>query len=326
MYGARYNGSFIKLYDIVRTFPVYSLDVIWILPGDVLVLEISLPVESLSFFRYHQYKMIDYHLHGNFCGHGEGDLEEYVRTAIEKGLQEIGFSAHLPKVDTPDPYHAMLEEELPIYVEKVLGLREKYSRFIKIKLGIEADYLEGYEEKIYALIDTHPFDYVIGSIHFLGDWHFTSRAGLVRYESEDPDKAFPDYFRLLGKMIRTGLFDIAGHPDAIKREYFVPSIDLVPYYRMIADALIETGMAAEVNTAGLRRNAGFLYPSKEFLEVLVSRNVPLTLGSDAHRPEDVGRDLDFAVSVLTEIGCNEVSVFERRNRESIALLSDANQS
>jgi len=270
--------------------------------------------------------MIDYHLHGNFCGHGEGDLEEYVRTAIDKGLSEIGFSAHLPKVDTPDPYHAMLEEELPAYVEKVLGLKEKYSKSIKIKLGIEADYLEGYEKKTSALLSAYPFDYVIGSIHFLGDWHFTSRAGLVHYKSKDPDKAFPDYFRLLEKMIRTRLFDIAGHPDAIKREYFVPSIDLVPYYRMIADALIDTGMAAEVNTAGLRRGAGFLYPSREFLKVLVARNVPLTLGSDAHRPEDVGRDIGFAISILMDVGCEEVSIFERRNRESIKLLSDANRS
>ena len=223
--------------------------------------------------------MVDYHLHGNFCGHGVGDLEEYVVVALKKGIREIGFSAHLPKVTDPDPYHAMLEEDLPRYVDKVRALSEKYHDDIVIRLGIEADYFEGYEDRTMRLVEAYPFDYVIGSLHFLGDWHFTSRAGLPRYKHENPDEAFPLYFEVLERMILTGIFDIVGHPDALKRSFFVPSIDLEPYYRRIASVLKGVDMAAEVNSAGLRRNAGSIYPSRDFLSILIEEGVPLTLGS-----------------------------------------------
>jgi histidinol-phosphatase (PHP family) len=161
--------------------------------------------------------MIDYHLHGNFCGHATGELEEYVTVALEREFEEIGFSAHLPKVIDPDPDHAMLEEDLPRYVSLVESLREKYRDRITIKLGIEADYFAGHEEKTRRLLEAFPFDYVLGSVHFLGDWHFTSRVGLPRYETEDPAVIFPRYYELLKEMIETGLFDIAAHADAIRR-------------------------------------------------------------------------------------------------------------
>ena len=166
--------------------------------------------------------MIDYHLHGNFSGHGKGDLAEYVEAAVAKGFTEIGFSDHLPKVVDPDPYHAMLEENLPRYVETVLALRETYRDRIAIKLGIEADYFAGYESETKRLIDSFPFDYVLGALHFLGDWHFTSKQGLPRYGSEDPAEAFPRYFVLLEQMIETGLFDVVAHPDALRRGAFHP--------------------------------------------------------------------------------------------------------
>ncbi|OQX86272.1 MAG: hypothetical protein B6D63_00255 [Candidatus Latescibacteria bacterium 4484_7] len=263
--------------------------------------------------------MIDYHLHGNFCGHGSGRLEEYVLAAIDRGLSEIGFSAHLPKVVDPDPYHAMLEDDLPRYVKTVRSLQDEYGTRIKIKLGIEADYFEGFEEKTRALLSAHPFDYVIGSIHFLGDWHFTSRAGLAQYGREDPNEAFPRYFELLRKMISTGLFDIVGHPDAIRRSYFVPTIPLEGEYRATAELIEQKGMSAEVNTAGLRRDAGSIYPAHEFLSVLVAEGVPLTIGSDAHRPDDVGRDFDSALSELKRFGVERVAVYERRKRSLVPL-------
>lgn len=263
--------------------------------------------------------MIDYHLHGDFCGHGTGDLRDYVLHALKKGIREIGFSAHLPKVTNPDPYHAMLEEDLPRYVEKVSSLAEEYRNDIVIKLGIEADYFKGYEKETNKLVESYPFDYVIGSLHFLGSWHFTSRAGLPRYKEEDPDEAFPAYFDMLEEMILTGIFDIVGHPDALKRRFFNPTIPLEPYYERIARAIREADMAAEVNSAGLRRDAGSIYPSREFLNVLIREGVPLTLGSDAHAPEDVGRDLDAALEAVVDAGGKELAIFNRRKRTALAI-------
>jgi histidinol-phosphatase (PHP family) len=265
--------------------------------------------------------MIDYHIHGNFCGHATGDLGEYVEAALAKGLAEIGFSDHLPKVVDPDPYHAMLEHELPRYVDLVLELRERYRGQITIKLGIEADYFEGFEGETRRLLDAHPFDYVLGSIHFLGDWHFTSKQGLPRYGLENPAEAFPRYFELLGRMIETGLFDVVAHPDALRRGAFVPPRSMEPEHLTIASLLKARGMAIEVNTAGIRRGAGSIYPERAFLEVCVREGVPITLGSDAHAPGDVGRDYGAAYALLRSLGVTRTATYERRRIGSRPLAS-----
>ncbi|HVO76434.1 MAG TPA: histidinol-phosphatase, partial [Candidatus Bathyarchaeia archaeon] len=219
--------------------------------------------------------MIDYHLHGNFSGHGKGDLAEYVEAALAKGFTEIGFSDHLPKVVDPDPYHAMLERDLPRYVERVLELRAAYRGRITIKLGIEADYFIGHESETKGLIDSHPFDYVLGALHFLGDWHFTSKQGLTRYESEDPAEAFPEYFELLKRMIGTGIFDILAHPDALRRGAFRPVRSMEREHSEVARLLARQGMAIEVNTAGIRRGVGSVYPDPGFLAACLKENVPV---------------------------------------------------
>ncbi len=256
--------------------------------------------------------MIDYHIHGNFCGHATGDLDEYVVEALHREFVEIGFSAHLPKVTDPDPYHAMLEEDLPRYVSRVRGLQERYGDRITIKLGIEADFFPGYEKETQRLIDAYPFDYVLGSIHFLDDWHFTSRAGLLRYRSENPDTAYVRYFDLVTQLIRSGLFDVLAHPDAIRRAGFRPRIPMEGAYVDVVRLLREGGMAIEVNTAGIRRSTGALYPEPAFLAVAAREGIPVTVGSDAHTPMDVGRDLDEAFRLLLELGIGEIATYSKR--------------
>jgi histidinol-phosphatase (PHP family) len=266
--------------------------------------------------------MIDYHMHGEFCGHSSGPLEEYVLRALELGLTEIGFSDHLPKVVDPDPYHAMLIDRLPDYVAEVDRLQQKYSDRITILLGIEADYFVGYEEETARLISSQPFDYVIGALHFLGDWHFSSKAHKSRYGVEDPEKVFPEYFGLLSKMIGTGLFDIIAHPDAIKRTGFTPFSSMEWYYRDIASMLEKHDMAIEVNTAGLRRDAGTIYPEEGFLRACARRDIPVTLGSDAHVPEDVARDFGLALELVRRAGVRTTAKFRGRKmlRSSVVEL------
>ncbi len=254
-------------------------------------------------------------MHGNFCGHAEGELEEYVLEALGKGFLEIGFSAHLPKVVDPDPYHAMLEDRLPDYVALIEHLQMKYRRSIIIKLGIEADYFPGLEDRTRDLLARYPFDYVLGSLHFLGDWHFSSKAGRHRYESEDPEEAFPKYFELLRDMIRSGLFDVLAHADALRKEAFEPGPDSSEEYVKLARLLAKHGMAIEVNTAGLRRGAGSIYPDRLLLEACGAEGIPVTLGSDAHTPADVGRDFRYAFRLLEEAGIADLAIFEGRKME-----------
>jgi len=261
--------------------------------------------------------MFDYHLHTNFCGHGKGEPDEYVRVAVESGFKEIGFSCHLPKVDEPDPYHAMPRYMLPVYFDRLRSLQKEYKDRIRIKIGIEADYLEGYEETISYLLSAFPFDYVLGSVHFLDGWHFTSRAGRDQYFEMEPSEVFPRYFEEVRKVIRTGLFDVLAHPDAIRKEYFQPPEPLDREYAAVADLLNEHGMAIEMNTAGLRREAGFIYPSEDFLKICLERDVPLTIGSDAHKPEDLGRDFDRVDKILKAAGRANIAVYSRRRMKKV---------
>jgi histidinol-phosphatase (PHP family) len=263
--------------------------------------------------------MIDYHLHGDFCGHATGDLAEYVEAAVAKGFREIGFSDHLPKVIDPDPYHAMLEKDLPRYVEKVLALQKANRRRITIKLGIEADYFVDHESETKRLLDSYPFDYVLGALHFLGDWHFTSKQGLARYESEDAAKAFPKYFEMLKRMIATGLFDVVAHPDALRRGAFRPVRSMDNEHREVANLLKAKGMAIELNTAGIRRGAGSVYPDRSFLAACVSEGVPVALGSDAHAPADVGRDYKAGLRLLGDLGVTVIATYKKRRLTEVPL-------
>ncbi|MBD3178262.1 MAG: histidinol-phosphatase HisJ family protein [Candidatus Latescibacteria bacterium] len=263
--------------------------------------------------------MLDYHLHTNFCGHGKGDPSEYVRAAIDRGLDEIGFSCHLPMLNKPDPYHAMPRYMLPVYFESLRALQKEHSGSIRIKIGIEADYLEGYEDMISYLLSAFPFDYVLGSVHFLDQWHFTSRAGRDQYSEVDPVEVFPRYYEEVRKLIRTGLFDILSHPDAIRKEFFQPAGSLDDEYKQVAELIRDEGMCIEMNTAGLRREAGFIYPHPDFLNICLDKGVPITIGSDAHRPEDVGRDFDRVMERLRGKDNVNIALYSRRKMEKIPL-------
>jgi histidinol-phosphatase (PHP family) len=160
----------------------------------------------------------------------------------------------------------------------------------------------------------------MGSIHFLDDWHFTSREGRERYHSEDPDSVFTQYFIMVEKMIETGLFDILAHPDAIRRENFYPSYPLDESYERIASLLKIKGMSLEVNTGGLSRGAGSVYPQFEFIQKCVEAGVPLTVGSDAHSPQEVGRDFDMAEELIASITGGKIAVYSLRKRTEIPFI------
>ncbi|MBU4173453.1 MAG: histidinol-phosphatase HisJ family protein [Actinobacteria bacterium] len=254
----------------------------------------------------------DYHIHTTMCGHARGSMEELVLEAIEKGFTEIGLSDHLPLLYTDDPYLSMAPRELPRYVERVLGLKEKYSGSIDIRLGIEADYhLPTMEERI-EMLDAYPFDYIIGSVHIIGDWIFDDPRYVERYREIDLDGFYHEYLRAEEDMVTTGLFDIVGHPDLVKKFGDRASVDLAPAYRDLLRKIKEAGACYEVNTAGLRWPVGEMYPEPSFVHLGAEMGVPVIVGSDSHCPEDIGRDFDTAIALLRQAGYRETAWFKER--------------
>jgi len=130
-------------------------------------------------------KIPDYHIHTHLCGHASGQPFEYVQHALSCGLQEIGFSDHAPFVSHEDPGVTMNREQLPLYHQMIKDLQGEYKDRISIKLGIEADYMPGFEDKTKELLDGYSFDYVMGSVHFIGDWGFDNPCERPKWDKKN---------------------------------------------------------------------------------------------------------------------------------------------
>ncbi|WP_287155304.1 histidinol-phosphatase HisJ family protein [Candidatus Solincola tengchongensis] len=262
--------------------------------------------------------LVDYHLHTPRCGHAVGDLEEYVARALQIGLSEVGFSDHFPLLHLRDPSLSMALEELPEYVGEVSRLAESVSG-VRVRLGIEVDYLPGYEERTAEILAAHTFDYVMGAVHFLDGWGFDDPRYVDGYRGRDLYELWARYFQVLGDAAGSGLFDVLAHPDLIKKFGFRPREDVTHLYASFLDRVAAAGLAVEVSTAGLSKPVGEIYPGEDFLRLCRERDIPVTLGSDAHSPREVGRDYRAAVALLRRVGYREIALFERRRRTSLPL-------
>ena len=287
-----------------------------------LLVIIILLARSLSFtLSYDMSKtLFDYHNHTYLCGHATGTAEEYVVAAIRLGLTEIGISDHIPMYwlseDKRDPTIAMSEDKVESYVDTVLSLKTVYPE-ITIRLGIEADYIPGSEEKLERLLEQYPWDYVYGSVHFIGDWGFDNPEYAHRYEEWDLLELYEKYFEIIASAARSRLFDIIGHIDVIKKWGHEPQESPIELYKHVADVIAESGLAVELNTAGYRKPVGKLYPSGDLLRELVSREVDFVLGSDSHQPSEVGYRLEDAISEAKAYGAIRLVGFSQRRKFSM---------
>jgi len=170
------------------------------------------------------------------------------------------------------------------------------------------------------LIASYPFDFVIGSIHFLAGWDFTNPANIKGFALKDAEKIYVDYFQLLKEMAAADLFDIVGHADVVKKFGHLIDEEAAGEIRREAVAAIKKhGLCVEVNTSGWRAPVGEQYPSRSFLSDCFQRDIPVTLGSDAHSPGDVGKGFPEALALLKEIGYDRLATFNKRKRSFIAL-------
>lgn len=266
--------------------------------------------------------LIDYHLHTCRCGHATGSMADYLKAARNKGLVEVGFADHLPLYFLPpekrDPGLAMPLGDLREYVTEVLALQQN-NFDLKIKLGIEADYIQGMETYLPLLLYRLPLDFVTGSIHFLDGWGFDNPKEIDKYENLDLDRSWKRYFYLLRKAALSNLFDIIAHPDLIKKFGFKPEGDFHQEYEQTAHVFQKAGVCIEVNPAGLRAPVREIYPAQEFLSYCHYYKVPVTLGSDAHSPDQVGEGIAEATNLLKKVGYQEIAIFNKRQRKIIPL-------
>lgn len=248
------------------------------------------------------------------CRHGEGHIYEYVETAIERGFDEIGFAEHIPIPGLHDPDGRMLIEEFPIYLQEIRDAQKKYSG-ITIRLGIEADFIPRYLDFVAKFLSEYPFDFVIGSVHFIDDWDFSHPDFIEKYHTFGIDETYKAYYNLLAEAASTGLFDVIGHFDQPKKFGHQPIADLTGEIENALSIIHEKNLVLDVNTAGKRKPVGEIYPSEDILRRAHELGIPVILGSDAHRPEDVGSHFSEARELLLRVGYKQQCAF--RNREGI---------
>jgi histidinol-phosphatase (PHP family) len=249
----------------------------------------------------------------------EANLRRYVDAAAERGISELGFSEHVYRFREAleiwrHPFwEANATDDLDAYCEFVEGMKAAGH---SVKLGIEVDYLPGREDRTAALIEGRPWDYVIGSVHFIEEGA-VDHDGYDAWASSGPDQVWSDYFKAVGEAARSGLFDVLAHLDLVKiwgAGRPAPSRDLRSFYELALDGIAGSDVAIEVSTAGLRKPAGEIYPSRALLDMCTEVGRPVTLSSDAHEPAHLGYEYDAALAFLRGAGISRVSVFERRGR------------
>jgi histidinol-phosphatase (PHP family) len=262
--------------------------------------------------------LADYHTHTPLCKHATGLPVDYARVAIERGLGEIGFADHNPMPEQFDDWRMSLEE-FPKYLELVQQAREKFPAF-PIRLGLECDYIAGQEWWIEKLAGMAGWDYLIGSVHYIAPgWDVDNPRQIGRFKEFPVAEIWRMYWSAYEKCIRSGLFDFVAHPDLVKKFGHKPAGDLRKFYEPSIAAAAEKGIAIEINTAGLRKPVGEMYPGRDFLAMAREADVPLLISSDAHAPEEVGANFAEAVLLAREAGYHETMRFERRRGWAVPL-------
>lgn len=266
--------------------------------------------------------IVDYHTHTSLCKHAKGDAEEYILRALELGIDEIGCSEHIPMPSGFDEKHRMsLEQYQAVYAPRVMELRDTFKGRIIVRRGIEADFFPGTESWVAGFIHENDFDYVIGSVHFLGSWGFDDMVFVHNFEDRDIDDVYQQYFEAVRQSARSGLFDIIAHCDLVKKFGHRPGKDHSELIRAMMKEIRRNGLCIEINTSGLRKPVREMYPSESILAIAKEVGVPLTLGSDAHDPADVGADFAAAIELIGKYGNGRISTFERRERREVPVSS-----
>ncbi|HYG23809.1 MAG TPA: histidinol-phosphatase HisJ family protein [Verrucomicrobiae bacterium] len=261
----------------------------------------------------------DLHMHTPLCRHARGEPVDYARHAASVGLREIGFSDHSPMRDPDFDDWRMRADQLDEYVEKVERARREVPA-IKIRLALEVDYLPGQEDWIRELAQRHPWDYLIGSVHYVSDtWAIDNPHMLSEWKQRDADEVWTCYFERLMQAAGTGFFEILAHADLPKKFGHRPTRDCSRLYQGLIASAKRHACAIELNTAGLRKECREIYPSREILTLAQSGQVAITFGSDAHAPEEVGMNFNDAVALARSVGYDSCCTFEKRARHILPL-------
>ena len=264
--------------------------------------------------------MIDYHMHSRWSGDSSAEIIDICKAAVNKGLREICITEHLDFDPTDISYQALNYAECLKQIEQARNL---FKDKLTIRFGTEVDYQDKFKEQIRRFLDDKPFDYIIGSAHYIDGILLENHDKY--FPGKEEEEAYLPYFDNVLKTVETGWFDTLAHLDLCKRygvRYYGP-FGWARYEEQISEilcAVIERKMTLEINTSGLRQSPGDTYPTRNIMELYYSLGGrQITVGSDAHNEEDVGAGIEDALEMARAIGFESVDTYHNRNRMQIGL-------
>ena len=233
----------------------------------------------------------NYHTHNYRCNHAIGNVEDYIKMAIDEGYDEIGISDHLPHPNKDiDNEHRMKYEDLKEYFEEIDKAQEKYKDKISIKRGIECEYFEDYHWLYEELKDKYKVDYLLLGVHFFPYKGQFEYIGTIDTNAE----ILEAYTNYVIKSMESGYFAYIAHPDLFGLTYVNWDENSIKQSKRILEAAERLDMPIEININGFNRgrtkyNLGerYFYPIEDFWKLAKDYNVKIIIGVDAHSPEDL---------------------------------------
>ena len=271
---------------------------------------------------------VDYHIHERHSADTApgSTVEAYVRRAEALGLGEICFTTHLI-VAGPDMATGISPREMAEYFQEIE--RAQASTDVRLRVGLEVDYFPGEEGCIEAVLEEYPLDFILGALHMVEGCDLGYRYGAKRFFRRPMAEAVETYFKWFRGAVESGLFDVMAHPDYFRR--YLPGMGLRPptfeEYGSGAlealEAMREHHVGFEVNASGYRHGIGDCYPDRGFVRAAREMGIEaVTIGSDAHRVEDLGGGLRQAVETLLEAGYDGVYTYEGRRGSFLSLIGE----
>lgn len=259
--------------------------------------------------------LFESHSHTPLCKHADGEPLEYAAVAEARGLKGLHVTCHNPMPSGFSASVRMAESEFDEYVDLVAKATDEMAGRVDVRLGLEADYFEGFEAYLEKQLASAEFHFVLGSVHpQIGEFR-------QRYWQDDLAEVQRIYFDLLAKSAETGLFDSLAHPDLIKNftsEAWDPP-SMLDVIRPALDRIAKTGVAMELNTSGVNKRISEMNPFPDMLREMKARNIPVTLGADAHVPERVGDGYETAMHLLQSVGYEHINFFLDRKRQEVPI-------
>lgn len=267
----------------------------------------------------------------------DGYIESYVEAAASRGIHHLGFTEHLYRcVESAEALGPFWEWEpardlaehtarfvagdrnlhLDRYVDAVLDAKD---RGLPVALGLEVDFFPDTIHAVLELIDPYPWDFLIGSVHWIGGWSVDHSEVAFEYERRGIERVWSEYFALEALLAGSGAVDVLAHVDLPKKYGHRPEAEPIDLYRRVVEGAVASGTAVEISSQGLRNPAAEVYPSPVFLDMFASAGVPVTLASDGHRPDEAGLGAAEVVAAARRAGYRTHLRFDARRRTAVPL-------